>query len=127
MLSPGAISECRIRAQDWYHDLSEEESDEEIERQLASAQQRRDPSGHSAQRPRGEDRSDLGQQFEQFRREQAANATEAGRSFVLIVRYSTPKMLLASAQLRKTVMSLRIPTQGTGRTAELNHPSEARL
>ena len=74
----------RIRTQDWYHDLSEEESDEEIERQLAGVQQHLDQSGDGTQPPRDEDRSDLEQRFEQFRREQAASATEPGRSFVLI-------------------------------------------
>ena len=59
----------RKRTQGRRHDLSDAESDEEIDRVLVNAQQRRGPSEQEERQPRGEERSSLEQRFEHLRRE----------------------------------------------------------
>ena len=58
----------RIRAQDWHHDLSEQESDEEIEQMLESAQRRCTQEQPGTQRIRVET-SDIDQWHDQLRQE----------------------------------------------------------
>ena len=113
----------RIRTEDWYHDLSEEESNKNIERQLAraeqhyeenrcGAQQRHEESSHCARQLRSEGIHDLVQRFEQFRREQAAEDAEAGRSFTLIHQEFDTTRDIVFEQLRRTVLNHHTPILG---------------